>query len=70
MNESVDKSLVEKKIEIIKLLAYHGIHDYIMIEDEAVPFLLNALSQKDLTSVKLNGEGGIVVEFDDSNLTN
>lgn len=70
MSDSDDKSLVEKKIEIIKLLAYHGIHDYIIIEDEAVPFLLNALSQKDLTNVKLNGEGGIIVEFDDSDSIN
>ena len=60
------ETLEDKKIEIIRLLAYYGIHEYIHIEDEAVPFLLFQLNEKDITNVKLNGEGGIIIEFDDS----
>ena len=57
---------ISEKEKIIKLLAYHGIHDYIEIEDEATGFLMAALTGDDVVRVKLDGEGGIVVEYDDS----
>jgi hypothetical protein len=54
-----------KKDQVVKWLAYYGVHDYIEIEDEAVPFLLGQLMQPDVSRVRIDSEGGLVIEFDD-----
>ena len=55
----------EAKREIVKLFAYHGFHEYVKIDDEAVGMLLTALRQDDIRTVRSNGEGGIVIEYND-----
>lgn len=55
----------EAKKEIVRLFAYHGFHDYVKIDNEAVGMLLTALRQEDVKTVRSNGEGGIVIEFND-----
>lgn len=55
----------EAKKEIVRLFAYHGFHDYVKIDDEAVGMLLNAMREPDIRTVRSNGEGGIVIEYKD-----
>jgi hypothetical protein len=67
--------MIEEQIEdgtpkrdvITKWLAYYGIHEYVEIEDEALDFLCMALMKPDVKAVRLNGEGGIVIEYDEDN---
>jgi hypothetical protein len=55
----------EAKKEIVRLFAYHGFHEYVKIDDEAVGMLLTALRQEDVRTVRSNGEGGIIIEFNE-----
>lgn len=56
------------KEQITKWLAYYGIHQYVEIEKEAENFVLTNLMQADVTRVFINKEGGLVIEFDDSDI--
>lgn len=58
-------NIEEAKQEIRKLFAYHGLHEYVKIDNEAVGMLLTALRQEDVKTVRSNGEGGIVIEYND-----
>jgi len=53
------------KEQIYVELAKHGITERIVIDDEAAEFLLNALKDEQLAEVKLDDEGGLIVEFND-----
>ncbi len=57
-----------KKDQIIKWLAYYGIHEHVEIEQEAEEALLNMLTQPDVERVVLDKDGSIQIEFDDTGL--
>ena len=68
-NEYVDENGTmnedEARREITKLFAYHGFHDYVKIDKEAIGMLLSALRDRDVRTVRSNGDGGIVIEYND-----
>lgn len=57
-----------KKDQIIKWLAYYGIHEHVEIEQEAEETLLNMLTQPGVERVILEKDGSIQIEFDDTGL--
>lgn len=64
-DEDQTMDVEEAKKEIVRLFAYHGFHDYVKIDNEAVGMLLTALRQDDIKTVRSNGDGGIVIEYND-----
>lgn len=61
-------SETSKRDQLIKWLAYYGLHEYIEIEEEAVPWLLHQITQADVTGVRIDSEGGLVIEFNDTDI--
>ncbi len=59
------ENLESKRQQLIKWLAYYGIHHYIEIEDEAVPMLLASIMNPEVERVRIDSEGGLVIEFTD-----
>ena len=58
--------LEAKRIEITTLLAYYGLRSYVEIEDEAVPMILTTLKSDEVIRVRIDEEGGLVIDLDDT----
>jgi hypothetical protein len=63
IDEQIETS---KKEQIIKWLAYYGVHNYVEIEKEAEDIILMALMKQDVTRAFVNKEGALIIEFEDS----
>jgi len=52
--------------KVRSLLLAYGIPRSFEIEEEAVGMILAALNQEDLADVRLDQEGGLIIEFNDN----
>lgn len=60
---SQELTTIEK---IRSLLLSYGITDNILIEEEAESMILNALEKDNVFDVRIDEEGGLVIEFDEN----
>ncbi len=57
---------LSRREQITKWLAYYGLHEYVEIEPEAEPYILNTLLGPDVKRAYINENGGLTIELDDT----
>ena len=68
IEDEANDNATPKKEQIVKWLAYYGVHGYVEIEKEAEGFVLTSLMRPDVTRAFVNKEGALIIEFDDSDI--
>lgn len=62
------KDIVDMKLELLALLAYHGVREKVEIEDMAVPMLLDKIKAPGVLRARVDVAGGLVIDFDDTDI--